>query len=192
MHACVLRPGDPERASLQRFIAERYARMYGARVAHFANDLVGLRHAAGGWAAGLGYTLAGRGRLFVEQYFDQPIEDAIASGLALPVRRDEIVEVGNLAAVSAGSARQVIVYMTSLLHELGRTWVVFTSTRALLNSFLRLGIATVALGRADPVRLPDRGESWGTYYATDPHVMTANIPQGFAHLNRREPAKAGT
>ena len=30
--------------------------------------------------------------------------------------------------------------------------------------------------------LPDGGASWGTYYASDPHVMTANIPLGFRHL----------
>lgn len=178
----VLSRDDPERTALQRFIAARYARMYGARVTHFADHLVGLRSAAGGWAAGLGFTLPGAGRLFVEQYLDLPAQDAIASVLGAPVHRDQVVEVGNLAAASAGAARELIVYMTGLLRELERTWVVFTSTRTLLNSFMRLGIATIELARADPARLADGGASWGTYYATDPRVMTANIPLGFAHL----------
>jgi hypothetical protein len=178
----VLHPDHPDRVGLQRFIAERYAANYGARIGHYAELLVGLRDVEGAWAAGLGYTLAGRDRLFVEQYLDQPVEDAISSKLDVLVGRDQIVEVGNLAASGAGAARRLIVHMTGLLHELGRTWVVFTSTRALLNSFTRLKIATVAVARADPSRLPDGGESWGSYYETDPQVVTANIPLGFIHL----------
>jgi len=178
----LLNPDNAERPGLQRFIAAQYERMYGARIAHFAEHLVGMRNPAGGWAAGLGYTLPGAERLFIEQYLERSIEDTIASMLGVPVHRDQIVEAGNLAATSAGAARELIVHMTAMLHGLGRTWVVFTSTRALLNSFRRLGISTISLARADPACLPDRGESWGGYYATDPHIMTANIPLGVAHL----------
>lgn len=171
-----------DRQSLERFIADTYTAAYGAHVTHYAEHLVALRHSGRGWDAGLGYTLGGRNRLFVEQYLDEPVEAAISSALGATVERNQIVEVGNLAAAGSGAARRVIVRMTALLHELGRTWVVFTSTRALLNSFSRLNIATIDLGRADPSRLPDRGANWGSYYATDPHVMTANIPLGFLHL----------
>jgi hypothetical protein len=72
--------------------------------------------------------------------------------------------------------------MTALLNELACTWVVFTSTRLLLNSFARLNIDTIALAQADPGRLPDRGESWGRYYATNPRVIAANIPLHFTRL----------
>ena len=185
----VVHRDDPERGVLQSFIAAQYARMYGARLEHFADHLVGLRHPAGGWAGALGYTLPGPDRLFIEQYLDRPVEDTIASNIGASIERDEIVEVGNLAAVSTGAARRLIVCMTGLLHELDRTWVVFTSTRALLNSFVRLGISTIVLARANPARLPDGGEGWGTYYATDPRVMTANIPLGFAHLSGRYAGK---
>jgi hypothetical protein len=178
----ILRPDHPDRAGLQRFIAESFARVYGARIAHFAEQLVGLPEATGGWAAAAGYTLAAQRRLFVEQYLDRPVEQAIAAALGEGIARSQIVEVGNFAAHTPGAARQVISCMTALLHHLGRTWVVFTSTRSLLNSFARLGIAPIVLAPADPTRLPDRGVSWGSYYATGPQVMTANIPLGFIHL----------
>ena len=181
----VLDREHPDRASLERFIAESYAKAYGAHVTHYADYLVGLRNASGAWTAGLGYTSAGRDPLFVEQYLDQPAEDAIGSILSVPVERDQIVEVGNLAASASGAARHIIAAMTALLNELNRTWVVFTSTRALLNSFDRLEIATITLAAADPARLPDGGASWGSYYDTDPQVMTANIPLGFIHLRSR-------
>ena len=178
----ILRPDHPDRAGLQRFIADSFARVYGASIVNFAEQLVGLPEAAGGWAAAAGYTLAAKTRLFVEHYLDQPVEQAIAAALGVAIERNQVVEVGNFAARSPGSARQVITCMTALLHQLGRTWVVFTSTRSLLNSFARLRIAPIVLAPADPMRLVDRGSSWGSYYATQPQVMTANIPLGFIHL----------
>lgn len=180
----VLHRGHANRGSLERFVAESYEKAYGARITHYAETLVGVRDPGGAWSAGLGYTLAERAPLFVEHYLDQPIEAAIESCLGAPVARRQVVEVGNLAASEPGAARRVIVRMTALLNDLGRTWVVFTSTRSLLNSFARLRIPSIVLGRADPSRLPGCGQNWGTYYDTDPQVMTANIPRGFVHLRR--------
>lgn len=180
--AMVLAPQHPDRESLQRFIAERYARVYGARVQQFAAQLVGVRDTADRWLAGVGYTPAGTRKLFIEQYLDDPIEHAIAGRIGIDVRRDQVVEVGNLAAVGTGAARRVIHLMARTLDELSLTWVVFTSTRSLLNSFMRLGIATIGLARADRGRLSDRGASWGSYYDADPQVMAANIPLGLLHL----------
>jgi hypothetical protein len=183
--------GHAERAGLERFIADRYACTYGACVSHFAEHLVGYRNERGQWVAALGYTRAGRTPLFAEQYLDVPVEEAIAARAGLRVRRGEIVEVGNLAATSAGAARRVILSMTRWLHELACAWVVFTSTRLLLNSFGRLNIDMIGLAEAAPSRLPDGGASWGRYYETHPHVMAANIPLHFARLCRRDAGGAG-
>jgi hypothetical protein len=173
---------DPDRHSLQRFIADIYMRDYGARIEHFAEKLIGMRRCSGAWVAGCGYTLAGDNRLFIEQYLDHTVENAIAKRVGIHVRRDEVVEVGNLAAFCAGYARRVIVYTTALLNQLHRTWVVFTATRSLLNSFARLRIEPIFLAQANPSRLVDRGAHWGSYYDTCPQVVAANIPQGFVHL----------
>ena len=181
----IVPPGHPDRASLQRFIADGYARAYGADVRHFARTLVGLRRADWQWKAAVGYTLVGPEAVFLEQYLDRPVEDVLTERTGAAVRRDEIVEVGNLAALDAGAARQIIVRMTELLHRLGRSWVVLTSTKALLNSFSRLGIHPIRLAKADPGRLPDGGASWGTYYASEPCIMTASIPLGYARLLAR-------
>jgi hypothetical protein len=178
----ILPAGHPYRASLQQFIADTYLCAYGARIQHFAQYLVGLRRSGSGWSAGVGYTLAGPESLFVEQYLEKPIEAEMAAHIGVPIRREQIVEVGNLAASGTGAARQIIVRMTALLHLLCRSWVVFTSTKALLNSFARLDISPILIARADPRRLPDGGESWGSYYDSEPCVMAANIPLGYVHL----------
>jgi hypothetical protein len=181
----ILPSGHRGRAELQQFIADAYARAYGAHVRHFARTLVGLRHPDSRWNAAVGYTLAGPAPLYLEQYLDQPVEVAVTERVGVPVRRDQLVEVSNLAAASTGAAREIIVRMTALLNRLGRSWVVLTSTKALLNSFARLDIRPILIALADPCRLPDGGASWGTYYASQPWVVTASIPLGYARLAAR-------
>jgi hypothetical protein len=173
----------PQRASFEQFIAARFDRAYGARVTHFLPHLLGVRDGLARWQAASGYTPAAGERLFLEQYLDRAVEDALG-GLGRPAAREQIVEVGNLAAVSAGMARVLIPLLARHLHRLGYEWVVFTATRELRNSFRRLGLHPLRLARADPARLPDRGASWGTYYRHDPVVMAGRTVRAL-HLAAR-------
>lgn len=168
----------PARTAFEDFIAARFGRAYGARVNHFLPHLLGIRDGLAHWQAAAGYAAAGVQTLFLEQYLDQPIERALATALRRPIARTGIVEVGNLAAISAGMGRAIIPQLARHLHRLGYIWVVFTATRALRNSFHRLGLRPLALTRADPARLPDCGASWGTYYDQDPVVMAGKIVLG--------------
>ena len=97
--------------------------------------------------------------------------------------RGSIVEVGNLAARHPGAARALIVSTTRLLNGLGLRWVVFTATASLLNSFSRLRLQPHVLAAADPARLPDGGQRWGSYYDTLPKVMCGDIHYGFNQLS---------
>jgi len=174
----------PERLSLQTFIADTFRKTYSAEIHHFCDVLVGCRGKDGQWLAALGYTaLVGR-KGFLQQYLDAPVEYEIAARLQLPVRRADIVEVGNMAATHTGAARALIVGMTRHLHERRYRWVVFTATRALLNSFLRLRLDPKELAVADPLRLPDQAKGWGSYYDSQPQVMFGEIAPAYAKLVR--------
>lgn len=168
----------PARAAFEHFIAARFGRAYGARVTHFLPHLLGVRDGLARWQAAAGYAVASGQPLFLEQYLDGPIEFTIAATLGRPVARASIVEVGNLAAISAGMARVLIPLLARHLHRLGYRWVAFTATRALRNTFQRLGLRPLRLIRADPARLADRGANWGTYYDHDPVVMAGKISLG--------------
>lgn len=181
----VLDRKHPQRASLEAFIAQVFQDTYDAQVTHFADTLLGWQGPEGQWLAALGYTAAAGADLFVEQYADVPIHQRISERLDAPVRREWLVEVGNLAAVHAGAARSLIAAAIEHLHHSGFAWVVFTATRALLNSFDRLDVRTIELGAADPARLPDGGRSWGRYYATRPSIMTGSITLGYVALKAR-------
>jgi hypothetical protein len=180
--SCRIDDQGERRASLQRFIAHTYAASFGARVGHFAEHLVGIASPTGEWRAAVGYTLARAPSLFLERYLDAPVEQVLGRVLGVAIAREQIVEVGNFAACTPGAARHVIVRMTALLQQLRLGWVVFTATRSLLNSFVRLRIEPIHLAHADPARLPDGGASWGCYYATRPAVMAASIPLGAISL----------
>ena len=168
----------PARAAFEHFIAARFGRAYGAHVTHFLPHLLGVRDGLARWQAAAGYAAASVQALFLEQYLDGPIELTLAAALGRPVARAGIVEVGNLAAVSAGMARALIPLLARHLHRLGYRWVAFTATRALRNTFHRLGLRPLRLTRADPARLSDGGASWGTYYDHDPVVMAGKISLG--------------
>ena len=165
----------PQRASFEQFIAARFDRAHGAHVTHFLPHLLGVRDALSRWKAASGYGAAIDGRLFLEQYLDQPVEEALTAATGWPVHRIQIVEAGNLTAVSPGMARALIPLVARHLHRLGYRWVVFTATREVRNTLHRLGLKPLRLARADPARLPDAGKSWGRYYQHDPQVMAGKI-----------------
>ena len=168
----------PERRAFEQFIAERFSRAYGARLTHFLPHLLGVMDGLARWQAAAGYAAAGAQQLFLEQYLDRPIEQALGAAVGRPIARGSIVEVGNLAAISAGMARALIPQLARHLHRMGYRWVAFTATRALRNSFHRLGLKPLPIAAADRARLADRGLSWGSYYDQDPVVMAGKISLG--------------
>lgn len=171
------------RPDLEAFIRERFAELHGARVRHFMPCLLGLEDGDGQLLGAVGLRCAGSGPLFLERYLAQPAESVIATqhGKAAPDRQ-QIVEVGNLAAKSPGAARLLIVALTDLLVALGFRWVTFTGTAALLNSFQRLGLSPLPLGPADPQCVGDELTDWGSYYDNQPQVMAGDIYAGHQRL----------
>ena len=134
-----------QREAFEQFIRQRFDEAHGARISSFMPDLFGLHDAEQQLSAVCGARLAVEQPLFLEQYLDAPVEQIIARLAERPVVRDEIVEVGNLASISAGSARMIIVIMTCLLAQRGLQWVVFTGAASLINSFHRLGLEPLRL-----------------------------------------------
>lgn len=171
-----------ERPEVEAFIARVYQQRYGATVRSFAPGLLAFRDRTGALHAAVGLRGGADGPLFVEQYLDAPAELAIARRVGSPVRRSDVVEVGNFASRSAGDARDLIVHLTTCLHRSGVRWVVFSATRQLRNTFDRLRLNTVTLVDAHGERLQDASD-WGRYYETQPQVLFGDVAAGYAFLN---------
>lgn len=175
-------PDDAQRTAFEAFIQQRFRKAHGADIRHFMPELFGMHNAEGELCAVAGVRRAHLEPLFLERYLDEPIEPLISAAADRPVTRNGIVEVGNLAASDTGSARLSIIAITYLLAMGGLEWVTFTGNIGLVNSFHRLGLKPVTLCAADPERLGDERQHWGSYYESKPWVHVGNIRAGFIHL----------
>jgi len=169
---------DARRPAVEHFVRERFAAHYQARVRHFMPRLFALEAADGSLHGAVGCRGAADQGLFLERYLDEPVERVITRRAGERVARDGIVEVGNLAAHGAGTARLLIIALTRILAAEGLRWVCFTGTPALINSFRRLGLDPLTLGPADPHRMGAELPEWGSYYDAGPLVMAGEIRGG--------------
>jgi len=176
---------DVGRAEVERFVQRVYAHKFGAQVRHFAPVLVGLYDAQGRLCAAAGYRHAQDGPLFLERYLARPVEQLLHGVGADPSRRRGVIEVGHLAAERAGEGRRLIMRLGPLLAQQGFEWVVSTLTQELRHLFVRLGVAPLALGVADPQALGADAADWGDYYQHHPVVLAGQIPQAVQRLALR-------
>jgi hypothetical protein len=171
------------RQQLERYVQSCFADVWGANIDDFMPWLMGLRDRDGVLDGVLGLRPVESGPLFLEQYLDEPVEVALARLSGEAVSRDSMVEVGNLASNQSGGARWLITALTAFLHAADREWVVFTGGPVLRNAFTRLGLPLILLGEADPARLQDGEEKWGSYYSQRPMVMAGRVADGYRQLS---------
>jgi hypothetical protein len=184
-------PQDRSRVEAEQFIRVCFRRMYGAEINNFMPTLMSLRDDDGDLFGVLGLRSARDGALFLEQYLDRPVEQILASKTNMPVDRDGLVEVGNLAAVGTGGGRCLITALTAYLFAAKNTWVVFTIGPVLHNAFKRLGLELIDLGPADPDQLPpEERKTWGSYYEQKPRVMAGRVASGYQIMQQRYRAKS--
>jgi len=174
-------PDSRQRASLEQFIADKFNTVYGASIVEFfplllsrfeneqLTSVVGLR--------------PGTVRpLFLEQYLKLPLETAIANHIGEQVERERLMEIGNLASSYRSGNHKMFVLLTAILAKAGYTWVVFTATAQVRSLLKKLDFHPVTLCAADPSRLVNKHQVWGSYYQAQPLVQAGNVAEGMAIL----------
>ncbi|MDE2118520.1 MAG: thermostable hemolysin [Betaproteobacteria bacterium] len=165
-------PDADNRAEIERFISDVFLQAYGARIRRFKPCLMSLRDRNNKLIAACGFRSAALERLFLENYLDQPIEAVLSARVGFPVKRSDIVEVGNLSVTKPGMARYLISAIVTQLHATSKQWAVFTAVPLLRNAFIKMKLKPVILGDADKSRLPPEEQAeWGSYYAQKPQIM---------------------
>lgn len=178
---------DHDRHEIEAFIRQCFAAAHGANIRQFMPRLLSLCARGGDRIAAFGLRPAVGNPLFLERYLDCPIEKILRTRLGQPVKRADVIEVGNLSALYPGAARWLIVAVTAMLHDAGYRWVTFTGTAALRNGFHRLGLRPVELGAATLSHLmPHERADWGTYYDHSPKVYVGDIAHGYRSLLMRQ------
>jgi hypothetical protein len=169
-----------DRAALEHYVRTAFNRSHDADVSTFMPTLLAFRDGAGTLRGVLGLRSAADQPLYLENYLDRPVEQAIVAAGYHPVERDEVVEVGNLAAGSCLAAVRMVSQMPVQLMNRGYCWIVFTATSTVHEILLGLGAPLVELGRADPSRVARQADRWGRYYDNDPRVYAGYLPDSRA------------
>lgn len=161
-----------DRREIEQFIHDVFAKTYGANVQHFMPDLIALRDENGELVAAFGLRKASESALFLEQYLDAPIETMLSNRFGIPITRDQITEIGNLAVSNPRNAGVLIAHVIQHSLDLGIKWGVATAHHSLQNGLIKGGRDVYALNAADPARLdPIERASWGSYYHHLPQVV---------------------
>ena len=165
-------PDADNRAEIEQFISDVFYQAYGAKIRRFKPCLMSLRDRDNKLIAACGFRSAALEPLFLETYLDQPIEAVLSERAGFPVKRNDIVEVGNLSVTKPGMARCLISAIVTQLHATSKEWAVFTAVPVLRNAFIKMKLNPVILGDADKNRLsPEEQAEWGSYYAQKPQIM---------------------
>ena len=170
-------------ARILEFVQQRFALHHDARIEQLLPWQCTLSDGQGTLLASAGFKPASAGPLFLEHYLETPVEQQLASALQQPVLRDDILEVGNLAALD-GHGRLLILALVQYLVEQRYRYVAFTATDQVRALFRSLGLQPHFLqsARRDLVPQPER---WGRYYDHDPKVAAGDIRQGYQLLQQR-------
>ncbi|MDO8812720.1 MAG: thermostable hemolysin [Gallionella sp.] len=164
--------GAIDRAEIEQFISNVFYQAYGAKIRRFKPCLMSLRDRDNKLVAACGFRSAALEPLFLETYLNQPIEAVLSERAGLPVRRNDIVEVGNLSVAGPGMARYLIASIVTQLHATSKQWAVFTVVPVLRNAFIKMGLNPLILCNADMSRLtPEEQTEWGSYYEQKPQIM---------------------
>jgi hypothetical protein len=192
-------PGEVSRDELEAYVRDRFAAKHGARVRSFMPTLLSFRNRRGELHGVAGIRGADEARLYLEHYVDRPIEQLVTDCLAAraggagdapgAVRREQIVEVGNLAGSNCRAAVRMVAQLPAYLMSRQYSWIVFTATSSVRQILAGFGAPLLELGRADPARVAAAPDGWGRYYETDPRVFAGYLPDAerLAGFARRGP-----
>lgn len=166
----------PERAELEAFVGAAFKRGHDATVSSFMPTLLSFRDGAGQLRGVVGLRGASPQPLYLEQYLERPVEAAIATATGNAVRREQVVEVGNLAGANCRAAVRIVALLPAYLLSRDYRWIVFTATSTVRGILQGFGAPLVELARADGMRVAASPDRWGSYYDKDPRVLAGYLP----------------
>jgi hypothetical protein len=170
-----------ERQELESGITSKFESAYGAQLSHFLPNLMRLGIATE-LGAVIGIRTAHDGPLFLEQYTDRPIEQLVAGAFETPVDRDQVVEIGNLAADVPGLAYTLFAVLATVLNAAGYRWVACTATPQVEAMLTRMNFSSQTICSADPSRLEEDSADWGDYYRSRPNVIIGDVREAAAQV----------
>lgn len=156
------------RPVVERLVTSVFRDQYGATVRDFPAQMFAVfdRRGTPQCAAALRDGDAG---FLSEKYLDRDLHRELSDATGTTVRRDDIIELGSLAAPRPGGLLCMLHGFAQYGLDTGHKWVVYTATDRLRHLASRVGVDLIELGAAEGSRLADPG-AWGSYYENDPRI----------------------
>ena len=176
---------DPERDRVEAFVAGKFSESFNAHIHEFMPLLLSMRCLTR-FSGVIGMRKAADTPLFLERYLDSGIAETLSRAVGETVRREDIMEIGNLVAGRKGPSQFVFLVAMSALHEAGYRWITFTATQSLANNLRKLGFPMTLLADASAARLSAaEAAQWGSYYQTRPQVFAGSLDAALEIIRKR-------
>ena len=167
---------EPERQRVEDFIKAIYKQSYNADIAIDYPVLMSVRNVDDDILAAVGFRYVDKESLFLERYTCEPIDNI------LECPRSEIVEIGNLASAGQGASAFLFAALASYLNNKNIRYAAITGTDFLHRYFEKTGLKPRKLCDADIEAVQEEGQSWGSYYDTQPRVLVGSVDTGIKRL----------
>jgi hypothetical protein len=180
---------EDNRRVIENFTIDRFKSAYDADVKDLLPCSLALIDQNSRIKAAMGYQPANHHRLYLEQYLPSSIEQCIAQQLNIKQpRREDIVEVGNLASLTSGGTLRLIINLAHYFKNIGFKWMVMTAIPQVITIFEKLGvdINLAPLIEAKKEALEGSKSQWGNYYAKQPVVVCANIHESIQSIESNQ------
>ncbi|MCY1362884.1 Thermostable hemolysin [compost metagenome] len=149
-------------------VRNQYNRTYDANIAPDPQYFVVIQSMTGKILACAGVTFADESRLFSEQYLANPIENVLSLRSDREVERANIVEIGSLVSHHPTAGRILVNMIPMLAWCMGAQFLLCTATPRVRAMMASCQITFEPIEQADPSRLDNSQESWGSYYEQRP------------------------
>lgn len=166
----------PERQRVENFIKGIYKHSYDADIDVDYPVLMSIRNSDNEILSAVGFRYADKEPLFLEQYTNAPIENI------LDCKRQEIVEIGNLASAGQGASVFLFAALASYLSNKNIHYATITGTDFLHRYFKKSGMKPRKICDAELLAVQSGTQNWGSYYDTHPRVLVGSVEDGVKRL----------
>lgn len=161
------------------FIKKVFKKNYDADVNYFQKKFL-LLLKNGQIVSLIGYQSLSDSKVLIENYTKKPLEKT----LNLLVKREKIIEIGNLSSSENGLGQYIIYLLIEHLRLKDYEWVFLTAPEKVLNLMSRFKLNFKKIVEA---KISDLDETqiynWGSYYEQKPFVIALDISKNKQILN---------
>ncbi|MEK7989535.1 MAG: thermostable hemolysin [Thiotrichaceae bacterium] len=186
LQLCINSQSDEQRIEIEEFIHTCFAKSYDANIQSFMPMLIAVRHQQSGrLLAALGVRVADNSNLYLEKYLGQSAENILTQRFNQEIKRQQIVEIGNLASVNTKAMQWLFLQANAYLYQQHYQWAISTMIPKLHHSFCRQGLQLSTLTVAQKQVLTfNEQRIWGRYYEKSPLVVAGNITESYQQFKQ--------